>query len=143
MKYWTGLFFLLFIQCQAEIPEQKADIKTHKDLDVLKKSIQFVKKIYKITSKFPDDEKYGLTNQIRRCAVSISSNIAEGAARNTDKEFVQFCYIALGSLSELETQLLIAERLEYSQNIDILENVVEIRRMLLGLIKYLKSKQSK
>ena len=126
-----------------EIVTEKANIKTHKDLDVWTKSMDFVEGAYRSTESFPDSEKYGLTNQIRRCAVSVSSNIAEGAARNTDKEFVQFCYIALGSLSELETQLLIAERLEYSQNIDILENVVEIRRMLLGLIKYLKSKQSK
>ena len=127
----------------SEIVTEKANIKTHKDLDVWKKSMDLVEGVYRLTKSFPDAEKYGLTNQIRRCAVSISSNIAEGAARNTDKEFVQFCYIALGSLSELETQLLIAERLKYSQNIDILENVVEIRRMLLGLIKYLKSKQSK
>ena len=126
-----------------EIVTEKANIKTHKDLDVWKKSMDLVERVYRRTESFPDSEKYGLTNQIRRCAVSVSSNIAEGAARNTDKEFVQFCYIALGSLSELETQLLIAERLKYSQNIDILENVVEIRRMLLGLIKYLKSKQSK
>ncbi len=122
----------------SEIVTEKANIKTHKDLDVWKKSMDLVEGVY--LERFPDSEKYGLTNQIRRCAVSISSNIAEGAARKTDKEFVQFCYIALGSLSELETQLLIAERLKYSQNIDILENVVEIRRMLLGLIKYLKSK---
>jgi len=127
----------------SEIVTEKANIKTHKDLDVWKKSMDLVEGVYRLTKSFPDSEKYGLTNQIRRCAVSVSSNIAEGAARNTDKEFVQFCYIALGSLSELETQLLIAERLKYSQNIDILENVVEIRRMLLGLIKYLKSKQSK
>ena len=127
----------------SEIVTEKANIKTHKDLDVWKKSMDLVERVYRLTKSFPDSEKYGLTNQIRRCAVSVSSNIAEGAARNTDKEFVQFCYIALGSLSELETQLLIAERLKYSQNIDILENVVEIRRMLLGLIKYLKSKQSK
>jgi four helix bundle protein len=127
----------------SEIVTEKANIKTHKDLDVWKKSMDLVERVYRRTERFPDSEKYGLTNQIRRCAVSVSSNIAEGAARNTDKEFVQFCYIALGSLSELETQLLIAERLEYCQNIDILENVVEIRRMLLGLIKYLKSKQSK
>ena len=127
----------------SEIVTEKANIKTHKDLDVWKKSMDIVERVYRRTERFPDSEKYGLTNQIRRCAVSVSSNIAEGAARNTDKEFVQFCYIALGSLSELETQLLIAERLKYSQNIDILENVVEIRRMLLGLIKYLKSKQSK
>ena len=126
-----------------EIVTEKVNIKTHKDLDVWKKSMDLVEMVYRRTERFPDSEKYGLTNQIRRCAVSVSSNIAEGAARNTDKEFVQFCYIALGSLSELETQLLIAERLKYSQNIDILENVVEIRRMLLGLIKYLKSKQSK
>ena len=127
----------------SEIVTEKANIKTHKDLDVWKKSMDLVERVYRRTERFPDSEKYGLINQIRRCAVSVSSNIAEGAARNTDKEFVQFCYIALGSLSELETQLLIAERLKYSQNIDILENVVEIRRMLLGLIKYLKSKQSK
>jgi four helix bundle protein len=127
----------------SEIVTEKANIKTHKDLDVWKKSMDLVERVYRRTESFPDSEKYGLTNQIRRCTVSVSSNIAEGAARNTDKEFVQFCYIALGSLSELETQLLIAERLKYSQNIDILENVVEIRRMLLGLIKYLKSKQSK
>ena len=127
----------------SEIVTEKANIKTHKDLDVWKKSVDLVEEVYRRTDNFPDSEKYGLTNQIRRCAVSVSSNIAEGAARNTDKEFVQFCYIALGSLSELETQLLIAERLKYSQNIDILENVVEIRRMLLGLIKYLKSKHSK
>ena len=127
----------------SEIVTEKANIKTHKDLDVWKKSMDLVERVYRRTERFPDSEKYGLTNQIRRCAVSVSSNIAEGAARNTDKEFVQFCNIALGSLSELETQLLIAERLKYSQNIDILENVVEIRRMLLGLIKYLKSKQSK
>ena len=127
----------------SEIVTEKANIKTHKDLDVWKKSMDLVERVYRRTERFPDSEKYGLTNQIRRCAVSVSSNIAEGAARNTDKEFVQFCYIALGSLSELETQLLIAERLKYSQNIDILENVVEIRRMLLGLIKYIKSKQSK
>ena len=127
----------------SEIVTEKANIKTHKDLDVWKKSMDLVERVYRRTERFPDSEKYGLTNQIRRCAVSVSSNIAEGAARNTDKEFVQFCYIALGSLSELETQLLIAERLEYCQNIDILDNVVEIRRMLLGLIKYLKSKQSK
>jgi len=127
----------------SKIVTEKANIKTHKDLDVWKKSMDLVEGVYRLTKSFPDAEKYGLTNQIRRCVVSISSNIAEGAARNTDKEFGQFCYIALGSLSELETQLLIAERLKYSQNIDILENVVEIRRMLLGLIKYLKSKQSK
>ena len=107
-----------------EIVTEKVNIKTHKDLDVWKKLMDLVEDIYRLTKSFPEAEKYGLTNQIRRCAVSISSNIAEGVGRKTDKEFVQFCYIALGSLSELETQLLIAERLEYCQNIDILDNVV-------------------
>ena len=124
----------------SEIFTEKANIKTHKDLDVWKKSMDLVEEVYRFTQGFPDREKYGLINQARRCAVSVSSNIAEGAARNTDKEFVQFCYIALGSLAELETQLLIAERLKYYESTDILDNVIEIRRMLLGLIKYLKSK---
>ena len=91
----------------SEIVTEKANIKTHKDLDVWKKSMDLVERVYRRTERFPDSEKYGLTNQIRRCAVSVSSNIAEGAARNTDKEFVQFCYIALGSLSELETSSLL------------------------------------
>ena len=124
----------------SEIFTEKANIKTHKDLDVWKKSMDLVEEVYRFTQGFPDREKYGLINQARRCAVSVSSNIAEGAARNTDKEFVQFCYIALGSLAELETQLLIAERLKYYESTNILDNVIEIRRMLLGLIKYLKSK---
>ena len=91
----------------SEIVTEKANIKTRKDLDVWKKSMDIVERVYRRTERFPDSEKYGLTNQIRRCAVSVSSNIAEGAARNTDKEFVQFYYIALGSLSELETSSLL------------------------------------
>ena len=127
----------------SEITTRKNNIKTHKDLDVWKKSMDLVEEVYRLTKGFPDSEKYGLINQARRCAVSIPSNIAEGSARNTNKETVQFCYIALGSLSELETQLLIAERLGYCEKIDALDNLVEIRRMLLGLIKYLKSKPAK
>jgi len=124
----------------SEIVTEKANIKTHKDLDVWKKSMDLVEEVYRLTKGFPDSEKYGLINQARRCAVSIPSNIAEGSARNTSKETTQFCYISLGSLAELETQLLIAERLKYYGSTDILDNVIEIRRMLLGLIKYLKSK---
>jgi len=124
----------------SEIVTEKANIKTHKDLDVWKKSMDLVEEVYRFTQGFPDREKYGLINQIRRCAISVPSNIAEGSARNTSKETTQFCYISLGSLAELETQLLIAERLKYYGSTDILDNVIEIRRMLLGLIKYLKSK---
>ena len=72
-------------------------MKTHKDLDVWKLSIDFVTDIYKVTSSFPKEDQFGLTNQIRRAAVSVPSNIAEGAARNSDKEFLRFLYISLGS----------------------------------------------
>jgi four helix bundle protein len=78
-------------------------ISGHKDLNVWKKSMQFVMEIYSLTSHFPKEEIYGLTSQIRRAAVSIPSNISEGAARQTKKEFCQFLYIAMGSLAELET----------------------------------------
>lgn len=80
-------------------------MKTHRDLDVWKKSVSLVTSIYEITKSFPKEEIYGLTNQIRRAAVSVPSNIAEGSARQGNKEFIQFLYIALGSLTELETQL--------------------------------------
>ena len=113
-------------------------MRTHLDLDVWKKPIQFVKKIYKITSKFPDAEKYGLTNQMRRCPVSIPSNIAEGAGRNSKKEFKQFLYISLGSISELETQLIISTELNYQKDNSLLDELNEIRKMLFGLIKSIK-----
>ena len=114
-------------------------MRTHKDLDVWKESIVLVKDIYSLTKVFPKDEIYGLTSQMRRCAVSIPSNIAEGSARNYDKEFIQFLYISLGSLSELETQLIISNEVGYIDNID-LRLLEKVRKMLLGLIKYLKSK---
>jgi four helix bundle protein len=114
-------------------------IKNHKDLEVWKKSMDLVSNIYKITESFPNKELYGLTNQIRRAAVSIPSNIAEGAARNSKKEFIQFLYIALGSLSELETQIIIANRLEYLNNLDTLsEDLKFVQKLINGLIYYLK-----
>ena len=84
----------------------------HKDLEVWIKSMDLVEDVYALSKFFPNDEKFGLTNQIRRASVSVPSNISEGAARKSDKEFIQFLYIALGSLSELETQYLIAVRLK-------------------------------
>ena len=115
------------------------EIRNHKDLEVWKKSMDLVSNIYKITESFPNKELYGLTNQIRRAAVSIPSNIAEGAARNSKKEFIQFLYIALGSLSELETQIIIANRLEYLNNLDtLLEDLKFVQKVINGLIYYLK-----
>ena len=115
-------------------------MRTHKDLDIWQRGIKFVEQIYKDTTQFPKEELYGLTSQIRRAAVSYPSNIAEGAARASRKEFVQFLYISLGSLSEVETQLIIAERLKYLKPDKLLEALEALRRMTLNFIKYLKSK---
>ncbi len=118
-------------------------MKSHKDLDVWKVSIEFVEDIYKHTSLFPKEEIYGLTSQIRRASVSIPSNIAEGASRQTNKEFIQFLYIALGSLSEVETQIYLAYKLGFISNINEINNkLTNIKKMLLGLIKYLKGQKS-
>lgn len=113
----------------------------HKELDAWQLSIEFVTKIYTITQDFPKNEFYGLTNQIRRSAISIPSNIAEGCARQSNKETIQFLYISIGSIAEIETQLIIAENLNYIKNSEVLiENLVRIRSLLLGMIKYLKKK---
>lgn len=113
---------------------------THKDLDVWKLGIDLVERTYSLTKSFPKEEIYGLTSQIRRSAVSISSNIAEGAARNSKKEFLQFLYISLGSLSELETQLIIAQRLGYLTGSELFELIEVIRRKLVNFIKHIKQK---
>ncbi|MEJ2697361.1 MAG: four helix bundle protein [Candidatus Sulfobium sp.] len=116
-------------------------MKDHKELDVWKNSMDLVAQVYSVTREFPKEELYGLTNQIRRAAVSIPSNISEGAARNSDKEFVQFLHVALGSAAELETQLLIAKRLKYMNQIDVLtDNLSSVMKMLSGLIRHYKKK---
>jgi four helix bundle protein len=113
----------------------------HKDLDVWKRSMDLVELVYDFTKSFPDDEKYGLTSQMRRAAVSIPSNIAEGAARKGDKEFIQFLMVSMGSLSELETQYLIAIRLKFSDTNDKLEMcMAETKKLLLGFRNYLVNK---
>jgi four helix bundle protein len=116
-------------------------MKTHKDLEVWKESIELVKQIYETTKEFPKEEIYGLTSQIKRCAVSIPANIAEGAARRTRKEFINFLYISLGSLSELETLLLVAKEVKIlSNNTEIFNNIEILRRKLISFIKYVNKK---
>lgn len=118
-------------------------MRTHKDLDAWKLSVDLVVLIYQLTSTFPKEEVFGLTNQLRRAAVSIPSNIAEGAARNSNKEFIQFLYISLGSQQELDTQLLIDKKLEYlteDQYNEINIKIETVGKLLNGLIKYLKTK---
>lgn len=115
----------------------------HKELDVWKEGVSFVKKVYKVTSNFPDTEKFGLISQIRRAAVSVPTNISEGAARQSDKELIHFLYISLGSIAELETLFIISADLTYLNEKDFNEinmTLQKIRSMLLGLIRYLKSK---
>ena len=98
------------------------------------------KEIYRLTANFPKEETYGLVSQIRRAAVSIPSNIAEGAARNSSKEFIQSLYVSLGSLAELETQLLLSRELGFVKSDEVGGSIEPIRRMLLGLIKHLRGK---
>ena len=95
---------------------------------------------HSLTAQFPKEEMYGLTSQIRRAAVSIPSNIAEGAARLSRKEFIHFLHIASGSVAELETQLLLATRLGFISIDRTLAQVEEVRKLLLGLLRALKKK---
>ncbi len=113
--------------------------KPHKKLDVWQMAMDLVIEIYRITESFPKEEKYGLSNQLRRAAVSVPSNIAEGAARNTKKEFVNYLHMAQGSLSELDTQLEVAKRLAFLdgktwENLDRMVHRVD--EMLTGLIRH-------
>ena len=114
----------------------------YKDLKIWTKAIDLVVDIYKATNEFPKEEKYGLISQMRRSAVSIPSNIAEGAGRNSDKEFVQFLAISHGSSYELETQLIVSERLNLLTNEttnDLCEKISEIQKMSYNLQLKLKS----
>jgi four helix bundle protein len=113
----------------------------HRDLDVYKMAIELAIDIYKATESFPKSEMYSLCDQMKRASVSVSSNIAEGAARQTVKEFIQFLYISSGSLAELESQLLIAHKLGYINDFDTLNDKIEtVKKMIHGLIRHQKQK---
>lgn len=113
-----------------------------KELVVWKKAMELAVDIYKITKEFPTEEKFGLISQINRCGISIPSNIAEGAGRNTDGEFNHFLGISTGSAFELETQLIIANKLGYieQEKLDtIIKKINDVQNMTFGLQKSIKS----
>ena len=118
-------------------------LKNYKELNVWQKSYELCLKIYRITAKFPNEEKYGLTSQIRRSAVSIPSNIAEGYGRKTTVDYIRMLYISYGSVCELETQILLAGDLGFIEKGELSaakKDIAEIERMLKALIKSLENK---
>ncbi|WP_304065236.1 four helix bundle protein [Pedobacter glucosidilyticus] len=118
-------------------------MKPHQNLEVWKQSFSLVKKLYALTSAFPTEEKFGLTSQIRRACTSVPVNIAEGSARRSDKELLQFLYISLGSASELDTLLLLSKELGFISNDDcemVLKDLDSIYKLLLGFINTVKKR---
>ena len=110
----------------------------YKELDTWVQSRKLVKMVYILTKSFPRDEQFSLTSQVRRCVISVPSNIAEGCGRQSNKDTIHFLHIARGSLFELETQLILANDLEYiSSDIKtILEEVERVKKLLNGFINY-------
>jgi four helix bundle protein len=116
---------------------KKVNMKTYRDLVVWQKAMQLVTETYKLTASFPKEEIYALTSQIRRCAVSIPSNIAEGYGRKSTQEYIRFLQVSVGSLYELQTQLQIACNLKYVSESDfeiVFASSRELERMLSSLI---------
>lgn len=115
-------------------------MRKHQQLRVWQEAMDLVVSVYSLTSSLPPDERYGLASQMQRAAVSVPSNIAEGAARGSKPDFLRFLHIARGSLSELETQCQIAQRLGYVADISSLEKAIDsVFSQLGGLIKHLKA----
>lgn len=124
---------------------KRAIIKSFTDLNAWKEGHKLVLVIYKMTKLFPSNENFSLTSQIQRAAVSVTSNIAEGFSRNSNKEKVQFYYIALGSLAELQNQLLISKDLEYIDQkrfSDTASQTVIVSKLINGLIKSVKMRNT-
>lgn len=119
-------------------------IKTFRDLLVWQKSMSLVTDVYEVSARFPSDERFGLTSQLRRCAVSIPSNIAEGFGRDTTNDYLRFLGIARGSLYEAQTQIEIGRNLQFieeSRFTELLENAREIERMLTSMMRKLRDRE--
>jgi len=116
-------------------------VKNYKELDVWQKAVRLAIEVYRVTSRFPDAEKFGLISQLRRAATSIPANIAEGWGRGTTKEYIQFLLIARGSLMEVETHAIISRHLHYlgqEQLVALQRQIEEVGKMLNGLIQSLR-----
>ena len=123
--------------------QQTTESMNYIDLNVWIESRELVKLVYELTASFPKREIYGLTSQIRRCAVSVSSNIAEGCGRRTSKETIHFLYISRGSLYELEAQVYISNDMDYvskSRSEIMLNKITVCKKLLNGFINYYKTK---
>lgn len=123
----------------------QTDMNRFKNLQIWKRAVVLATEVYKLTQNFPDEEKYGLISQLRRGVVSISSNIAEGAGRNTDKDFKRFLSIAYGSSYELETQIIIAANLEFLEKSECEElcgEISELQKMIYSFSLKLSKKGS-
>ena len=121
------------------------EVRHYRDLLVWQKAVDWVETVYAATRAWPQDERFGLTSQIRRAAVSVPSNVAEGCARRSTAEFIRFLSIGRGSLAEVETQIIIATRLGYLDQAlqsSLLEAADEISRMLAGLIAKLEERRT-
>jgi four helix bundle protein len=125
-----------------ETPVESRDKpKSYKDLLIRQKGMVLAKFVYKLSARFPVDQRYGLISQVRRAAVSVPSNIAEGQARHTTKEFLQFLSHAQGSLAEVETQLLLSVHLGFAREQDVapgLKAIDELQKMIISLSRKLK-----
>jgi len=116
----------------------KLDIRPHRKLDAWKRAMEMARNIYSLTENFPKEEIYGITNQLRKSALSVPSNIAEGAARKSRNEFLQFLNIAQGSLSELDTQIELSYMLNYileDKYQEIIDEITIITKLISGLIR--------
>jgi four helix bundle protein len=112
--------------------------KNHKDLILWQKAVELAREVHALSLSFPRHEIFGLTSQVRRAAVSVASNTAEGAARRTTKDFIAFLHIARGSLAELETQMILAVQFQYVRSGDlapVMARIDEVGRLLNGVIK--------
>ena len=128
---------LLAVGIKKERIMMKKKIKSYKDLLIWQDGIKLVKHVYGLTKCFPDDERFSLTSQMRRAAVSVPSNIAEGFRRQYNKEFKQFLYISISSLAELETQIIISEELGFinkAESNKINKTIDALSRMTMSLI---------